>query len=61
MAYGAFSLTRQACYNDAEYCDKVYPGDRACDELREFGNKFLASVVSFRFIKAIFMICFAGD
>jgi len=61
MAYGGFSLTQQDCYAKAKNCDKEYPGDRACDELREFGYKYLASVVSFSFIKTICMMCFAGD
>ncbi|XP_065884949.1 uncharacterized protein [Dysidea avara] len=45
MACAGFSGTRQAAYDDADNCDEEYPGDPACDELREFGDNFLASVV----------------
>jgi len=63
MACGGFSGTRQSAYDDAENCDEEYPGDSACDELREFGDNFLASVVSFItvFLLLYVWICFAGD
>jgi len=31
--------------NFADQCEKDYPGDPACDRLREIGDAFLAAVV----------------
>ena len=66
MACAGFSGTRQAAYDDADNCDEEYPGDPACDELREFGDNFLASVVSILFLNIMVCLlytsmCVTGD
>ena len=46
LALIGYASTRQDVENFIDECEKDYPGDPGCDELRELYDNFLAPLVS---------------
>jgi len=45
IAFGMYTGIREAYPKDADDCDEEFPGDSACDQLRERGDEFIPAMV----------------
>lgn len=55
-----FSSSRDDAFDDGDSCDVQFPGDPACDELRDIGDKILAPIVSKKLHLLKMCLCLCG-